>query len=153
LIINRIVPKLPSDCLRDMIRLLRPITDETLETPSKNMNLTPLFRLLANTPVHDPLLNDFLSSSGYQPCQAWPIHINITQLLMHHRPSDLKRSFIPLTLELSACLSIDCILTKRYRSLLDISLALAISLRCLVSSCSQASTVFTNSSHSSLELS
>jgi len=72
---------------------------------------------------------------------------------MHHRPSDLKRSFIPLTLELIACLSIDCILTKRYRSLLDISLALTISLRCLASSCSQASTVFTNSSHSSLELS
>lgn len=43
LIINRIVPKLPPDCLRDMIRLLRPIIDESLETPSKIMNLTPLF--------------------------------------------------------------------------------------------------------------
>jgi hypothetical protein len=69
LIINRIVPKLPSACLRDMIRLLRPITDETLETPS-NMNLAPLFLLLSNTPIKDPLLDDFLSSSGYQPCRA-----------------------------------------------------------------------------------
>lgn len=68
LIVNRIVPKLPSQSLKEMIRLLRPILDENLETPQKSINLGPVFRLLANAPVHDALLSDFLSSSGYQPC-------------------------------------------------------------------------------------
>lgn len=68
LILSQIVPKLPCQSLRDMICLLRHLLDENLETPQKSINLDPVFRLLASAPVHDALLSDFLSSSGYQPC-------------------------------------------------------------------------------------
>lgn len=69
LIINRIVPKLPTDCLRNMIRLLKPILDETITTP-QHINLTPVYKLLCTAKVHDPLLTDFLTSSGYTPCMG-----------------------------------------------------------------------------------
>ena len=67
LIINRIVPKLPTDCLRNLIRLLKPIFDETITTP-QHINLTPIYQLLCTAKIHDPLLTDFLTSSGYTPC-------------------------------------------------------------------------------------
>lgn len=75
LIISRIVPKLPSATLREMICLLRPLLDDKHDTPQKNINLEPVFELLAKAPVHDALLSDFLTSSGYQPCRctAWAI--------------------------------------------------------------------------------
>jgi|JI6StandDraft_1071083.scaffolds.fasta_scaffold276948_2 hypothetical protein len=68
LIVSRIVPKLPCQSLREMICLLGSLLDESPETHQKSMNLEPVLRLLANAPVHDALLSDFLSSSGYQPC-------------------------------------------------------------------------------------
>lgn len=43
LIINRIVPKLPAESLREMICLLKPIIDETHITPQRTISLTPLF--------------------------------------------------------------------------------------------------------------
>jgi hypothetical protein len=70
MVINRIVPKLPTECLREMIRLLKPIIDESLTTPQPPINLTPLFQLLATSPVRDPLLTDFLTCSGFTQCQA-----------------------------------------------------------------------------------
>lgn len=70
LIISRIVPKLPPDTLREMICLLRPFTDDKHNTPQKNINLEPMLQLLAKAPVHDALLSDFLTSSGYQPCRC-----------------------------------------------------------------------------------
>lgn len=69
LVINRIVPKLPPDCLRQLIRLLKPVLDDSLTTPH-NINLRPLFELLATVKLGDPLLKDFLTSSGYTPCSA-----------------------------------------------------------------------------------
>ena len=69
LIINRIVPKLPADCLRSMIRLLKPYLDDSNTTP-KTISLTPVYLLLAESKVNDPLLSDFLTSSGYTLCRA-----------------------------------------------------------------------------------
>jgi hypothetical protein len=70
LIISRIVPKLPPDCLRQMICLLKPILDLKIKTPPLALNLEPLYRLLALAPIKDPLLSDFLTSSGYLPCKT-----------------------------------------------------------------------------------
>jgi len=42
IVINRIVPKLPPECLRSLIRLLKPILDDSLTTP-KDINLHPVF--------------------------------------------------------------------------------------------------------------
>ena len=64
LIINRIVPKLPCESLREMIRFLKPTFDEPCPTP-EDINLLPIYRILAEAPVHDNLLHDFLTSSGY----------------------------------------------------------------------------------------
>ena len=69
LIINRIVPKLPPDCLRSMICLLKPIIDDTITTPH-DISITPLLKLLSTVKIHDPLLKDFLTSSGYASCSG-----------------------------------------------------------------------------------
>ena len=79
LIINRIVPKLPLDCLRNLIRLLKPILDETITTP-QHINLTPIYQLLCTAKIQDPLLADFLTSSGYTPCLAWPSYTKLSHI-------------------------------------------------------------------------
>jgi len=68
LIIGRIVPKLPADCLCQMMLQLKPMLDLSQKTRSSSINLTAVYTILAHAPVEDRLLHDFLSSSGYGHC-------------------------------------------------------------------------------------
>ena len=67
LIISHIVPKLPHECLTQMICFLRPILDLSIKTPQSPISLAPLIGILARAPVQDPLLSDFLAVSGHTP--------------------------------------------------------------------------------------
>lgn len=154
LIVNRIVPKLPSQSLKEMIRLLRPILDENLETPQKSINLGPVFRLLANAPVHDALLSDFLSSSGYQPCCVWAHSYQLNWAIIIHNhphslPSDLSLSLSFFILRPISNFSRECILFNLSLSLTDSSPIFSASFMCAASKFSHASTVFISSRHRS----
>ena len=67
MILARIVPKLPTPTLTRLLLHLKPLPDVILQTPQVGISLTPLFAILADAPINDPLLNDFLCSSGYPP--------------------------------------------------------------------------------------
>jgi hypothetical protein len=71
LIINRIVPKLPSESLMRMLHYLKPYHDLT-QTRKSDINIKPLLAILAEAKVKDSLLDDFLASSGYNttPCSV-----------------------------------------------------------------------------------
>lgn len=67
LIIARIVPKLPSPCLLQMLLCLKPLLDIP-QTPHSTINLKPIYDLLSATPVDDLLLHDYLASSMHTYC-------------------------------------------------------------------------------------
>jgi len=67
LIIARIVPKLPSPCLLQMLLCLKPLLDIP-QTPHSTINLQPIYDLLSATPVDDLLLHDYLASSMHTYC-------------------------------------------------------------------------------------
>jgi hypothetical protein len=48
-----------------MLQYLKPLHDLTRQTQKSDINLKPIFNILAEAKVKDSLLHDFLASSGY----------------------------------------------------------------------------------------
>lgn len=96
LIIGRIVPKLPADCLCQMMLQLKPMLDLSQKTRSSSINLTAVYTILAHAPVEDRLLHDFLSSSGYGHClTAWDYQtlVNKFKLSISEHTYQFNRKF------------------------------------------------------------